>query len=162
MEGPAMGMSTRLKWFLDSRGIHYEVVPHMHTSSSRETARVAHVPEERLAKSVILEDERGYLMAIVPATCRVSFEALEAELNRRLELASEEELRELFRDCELGAVPAIADPYGLPAVVDQRLWGLEDVYFEAGDHEDLIHLTGAEFQRLQQHALTASIGRRLD
>ena len=37
-EGPAMGMSTRLKWFLDSRGIRYEVVPHIHTSTSRETA----------------------------------------------------------------------------------------------------------------------------
>ena len=75
-----MGMSTRLKWFLDSRGIRYEVVPHMHTSTSRETARVAHVPADRLAKSVILEDERGYVMAIVPASCRVSLEALEVEL----------------------------------------------------------------------------------
>jgi len=156
-----MGMSTRLKWFLDSRGIRYEVVPHGHTSTSRETARVAHVPEDRLAKSVILEDERGYVMAIVPATCRVSLEALEAEIDRRLELASEDELRELFRDCELGAVPAIADPYGIPAVVDHRIWELADVYFEAGDHEDLIHLSGVEFQRLQQHALTASFGQRI-
>ncbi len=155
-----MAMSTRLRWFLDSRGIRYDVVPHTHTSTSRETARVAHVPAEHLAKSVILEDERGYLMAIVPASCRVSLEALEAELDRRLELASEQELHELFRDCELGAVPAIADPYGLPAVIDRRLWDLADVYFEAGDHEDLIHLTGADFQRLQQHALTASFGRR--
>jgi Ala-tRNA(Pro) deacylase len=155
-------MSTRLKWFLDSRGIRYEVVPHDPTSTSRETARVAHVPEDRLAKSVILEDERGYVMAIVPASCRVSLEALGDELNRRLELATEDELHELFRDCELGAVPPIADPYGLPAVVDHRLWDLADVYFEAGDHQDLIHLTGAEFQRLQQHALTASFGRRLD
>ena len=156
-----MGMSTRLKWFLDSRGIRYEVVPHMHTSTSRETARVAHVPADRLAKSVILEDERGYVMAIVPASCRVSLEALEVELNRRLELATEEELHEIFRDCELGAVPALADPYGIPAVVDHSLWDLADVYFEAGDHEDLIHLTGSEFQRLQQHALTARFGQRL-
>ncbi|MGI9592823.1 MAG: aminoacyl-tRNA deacylase [Myxococcota bacterium] len=155
-----MGISNRLKWFLESRGIRYEVVPHEHTSTSRETARVAHVPAEHLAKSVILEDERGYVMAIVPATCRVSLDALEAEIDRRMELASEDELRELFRDCELGAVPAIADPYGIPAVVDHRLWDLSDVYFEAGDHEDLVHLSGAEFQRLQQHALTASFGRR--
>ena len=55
----------------------------------------------------------------------------------------------------------IADPYGIPAVVDHRLWDLGDVYFEAGDHEDLVHLTGAEFQRLQQHSLTASFGRRM-
>ena len=154
-----MGMSTRLRWFLDSRGIRYEVIPHPRTSNSLETARVAHVPGERLAKSVILEDERGYVMAILPASCRLSLDALEAEINRHLELASEEELRELFRDCEPGAVPAVADPYGIPAVVDKRLWDLSDVYFEAGDHEDLIHLTGAEFQRLQEHSLTGRFSR---
>ena len=156
-----MSMSARLRWFLDSRGIRYEVLPHLHTSTSLETARVADVPGERLAKSVILEDERGYVMAILPASCRVSLDALEAELNRRLELASEEELGELFRDCEVGAIPAVADPYGLPAVIDDSLRDLSDVYFEAGDHEDLVHVTGAEFQRLQERALTGRFGQRV-
>jgi Ala-tRNA(Pro) deacylase len=147
-----MGMAARLRSFLDSQGIRYEVLPHPHTSTSLETARAAHVPGERIAKSVVLEDERGYLMAILPASCRVSLDALERQLQRKLELASEAELAGLFQDCEIGAVPPVADPYGLPAVIDERLWHLSDVYFEAGDHEDLVHLSGEAFQAIQVHA----------
>jgi Ala-tRNA(Pro) deacylase len=147
-----MGMAARLRSFLDSQGIRYEVLPHPHTSTSLETARAARVPGERIAKSVVLEDEQGYLMAILPASCRVSLDALERQLHRKLELASEAELVGLFQDCEIGAVPPVADPYGMSAVIDERLWNLSDVYFEAGDHEDLVHLSGEAFQEIQVHA----------
>ena len=154
-----MGMATRLRSFLDSQGIRYEVLPHSHTSTSLETARAAHVPGERIAKSVVLEDERGYLMAILPASRRISLDSLERQLHRKLELASEAELAGLFRDCEMGAVPPVADPYGMPAVIDDRLWELSDVYFEAGDHEDLVHLSGEAFQEIQAHAHHGSFSR---
>lgn len=157
-----MGMAARLKSFLDSQGIRYEVLPHHHTSTSLETARAAHVPGDRIAKSVVLEDELGYLMAILPASCRVSLDALERQLHRKLQLAPEAELAGLFQDCEIGAVPPVADPYGMPAVVDDRLWNLPDVYFEAGDHEDLVHLSGEAFQEIQARARHGSFSREPD
>jgi Ala-tRNA(Pro) deacylase len=40
----------------------------------------------------------------------------------------------------------------MSAVIDERLWNLSDVYFEAGDHEDLVHLSGEAFQEIQVHA----------
>jgi Ala-tRNA(Pro) deacylase len=147
-----MGMAMRLRSFLESQGVRYEVLPHPHTSTSLETARAAHVPGDRIAKSVVLEDAKGYMMAILPASRRVSLAALERQLHRKLTLASEKELGQLFEDCEVGAIPPVADAYGLPAVIDDRLWNLSDVYFEAGDHEDLIHLSGQAFQDIQTHA----------
>ena len=154
-----MGDTARLRWFLDSRGISYETLPHPHSSNSSETARAANVPADKLAKSVILEDERGYIMAILPASCRISLDDLEGELDRKLELASEEELGQLFVDCEVGAVPPIADPYGIPAVVDDRMWGVDDVFLEAGNHEDVIHLSGEAFHELLKDASHGSFSR---
>lgn len=153
-----MGMASRLRSFLESRGIQYELLPHPHTSTSLETARAARVPGDRIAKSVVLEDERGYLMAILPATCKVSLDALERQLHRKLELASERELASLFEDCAVGAIPPVADPYGMPSVIDDHLWNLPDIYFEAGDHEDLIHLSGDAFREIQAHAHHGSFG----
>jgi Ala-tRNA(Pro) deacylase len=157
-----MGMAARLRSFLDDQGIQYEVLPHPHTSTSLETARAAHVPGDRIAKSVVLEDEQGYLMAIVPASRRVALDALESQLHRKLALASETELAQLFEDCEIGAIPPVADPYGMPAVVDDSLWNLPDVYFEAGDHEDLIHLSGEAFHEIQARARHGSFSRDPD
>ena len=45
-------------------------------------------------------------------------------------------------------MPPVAGAYGLPAVMDDRLEGLHDIYFEGGDHRTLVHVTGREFHRL--------------
>ncbi len=143
-----MGMATRLKWYLDSHKVCYEIVHHAHSSTSIESAHAAQIPEGRVAKCILLEDERGYLMAILPASCRIDMKALREFLHRSLELASEAELEIVFADCEVGAVPAIGRAYGIPAVIDDSLMRMPDLYFDAGDHEDLVHLSGSAFRAL--------------
>ncbi len=145
-------IATRLKWYLDAHGICYEVVHHEHVETSLESAHAAHVPGGRVAKCVLLEDERGYLLAILPASCRLELARVRKQLQRRLEFASEAELGLLFGDCELGAVPPLGAAYGIPTLIDDSLLRMPDVYFEAGDHEDLVHLSGSAFRALLANA----------
>ncbi len=84
---------------------------------------------------------------------------LRAALGRDgLQLAGEAELKEKFADCALGAVPPLGSAYGLPVVVDVGLAAQPEVYFEAGDHEHVVHVTRSEFQRLLPDAARASFG----
>ena len=147
-----MPIAARVKWFLDSHGAEYELVPHRHTPSSGASANAANVPPERVAKCVVLEDERGYVMAILAASARLDLGKINAVLHRELELASEPELGKLFEDCEVGAVPPFGAAYNVPTVVDDHLLRLPEVWFEAGDHADLIHMRGAIFLTLLQGA----------
>ena len=155
-----MPIATRLKWYLDASGVRYEVLPHPHSSTSRETAREAHVPAERLAKPVLLEDERGYVMAIVPASHRVDLAKLNHQLHRELELAREREIADLFHDCERGAMPPLGGPYRIPTVYDDALAASSEIYFEAGDHEDVVHLRGSDFLRLLEGSLHGRFSQR--
>ncbi len=143
-----MSIASRIKWYLDSRGISYECVHHARTGTSLASAREAHVPADDLAKCVLLEDERGYVLAILPASRRLDLHKIERYFHRRLELASEAELRDIFRDCEVGAVPALGMAYNVPTLLDDHLLGLSHLFFEAGDHEDLVHLSGLAFRAL--------------
>jgi Ala-tRNA(Pro) deacylase len=97
---------------------------------------------------VVLEDNNGYVMAVIPATHHIELGQLGHQLHRHLGLATEQELAELFRDCDLGAVPAIGQAYDMDVVVEDSLLDCADIYFESGDHTDLIHIRGEEFQRL--------------
>jgi Ala-tRNA(Pro) deacylase len=148
-----MSIAPRLKWYLDARGVPYRVLPHSRSSTSAESARQAHVPAERLAKPVLLEDERGYVMAIVPASHRVDVARLSEQLHRELGLAKEREITELFRDCDPGAMPPLGGPYRVPTVYDDALAACSEVYLEAGDHEDLVQLSGPDFLRLLEGSL---------
>jgi Ala-tRNA(Pro) deacylase len=156
-----MMMAPNLQNFLAEQQIAYDVIGHPRTGSSMETAATAHVPGDRVAKAVLLEDDRGYLLAVLPSTHHVEVEELGRQLHRSLRLATEPELKTLFGDCELGAVPPVGEPYGLAAVVEEDLEAQPEVYFEAGDHRHLIRLTQAEFMRLMNSAVKAHFSRHL-
>ena len=152
-----MAIAKTVKWFLDSHNLTYEVIQHPHTSSSEETADAAYIWGDQLAKSVLLEDDHGYVMAVLPASHRVDLRKLRRKMHRKLELATEEELGEIFRDCEIGAVPPLGAAYGVPVVYDDRLRKLGTVYFEGGDHEDLVTMGGPEFMTLLEGARHGNI-----
>jgi Ala-tRNA(Pro) deacylase len=97
---------------------------------------------------------------LVPADADVSLAALGRQLGRYgLALATEPETRHLYRDCDLGAIPALGQAFGVETVVDERLDGVPHVYFEAGDHEHLVHLHGAAFRELTEGLVHGHFGR---
>ena len=152
-----MAMALTLRKFLAEHGIAYDILSHPHTSSSMNTAEAAHIPGNNLAKSVILEDEDGYLMAVIPATHHVKIGKVNHAVNRHMGLATESELETLFSDCELGAIPAIGQAYKMDTIVDENLQRCSDIYLEAGDHEDLIHIKGSSFRKLMKNSRHATI-----
>lgn len=143
-----MGIAGTLREYLEQHSVLYEVQPHRYTRTSSETAREAHVSGDQLAKPVVVEDADRYLVVLVPASCRVDFTALRHAFGRQLGLATEPEVETLFRDCAPGAVPAIAQAYGLDVAVDDELLDLEQVYFDAGDHSELVRVSGEAFRDL--------------
>jgi len=147
-----MPIAHAVEEFLRSRDIAFEVVGHPRSVSSSRIAQVAHVPGDQLAKSVLLAAEDDYLMAVIPATHRVDLGRLHRELNRPVGLAVEREVAELFGDCDPGAIPPLGDAYHVAMIVDDALLAQPEVYFEAGDHEALVHVSGATFGELMAGA----------
>lgn len=148
-----MSMSITLRNYLDKQGVRYDLIRHARSACSMESAHAAHVPGDALAKGVMLEDEFGYVMAVVPSTHHVELDTLRERLRRKnLSLANEEELGVLFVDCELGAVPPLGQAYGFGVIVDDTLCGNPDIYFESGNHRELVHMEGNDFQRLTHGA----------
>lgn len=144
-----MAIATHVKTYLDQHKIPYEVCKHPHSSSSMETAASAHIPMEKLAKAVMFRDEhQHYWMAVIPSRCRAEISSLNLLTNHDLALVQEQELSDLFEDCELGAVPPIGEAYDLPMVWDETLQDEDDIYLEAGDHEHLLHLNRDAFAQL--------------
>lgn len=144
-----MSIPTRLSSYLDQRGTRYEIRIHKHSRSSAETARAAEVPPHQLAKSVIVEDEAGCVMAVVPADRNVQLGQLSNLLDRKhLRLADEARIAAVFADCDRGAVPALGMPWGVPTVIDDELESNDVVYIESGDHERLLCLSNDQFHEL--------------
>lgn len=154
-----MAVSTTVKGFLEDHGVPFDLVYHPRTYTSHDSAVRAHIPEDQMAKGVLLKDTQGYLEAVLPADTEVRLEALAAQLGRHLTLAGEAEAEHLYPDCELGAIPALGQAFGVETVVDQRLLEVPHVYFEAGDHEHLVHLHGGSYRELNAGLVHGHFGR---
>ena len=67
---------------------------------------------------------------------------------RTLQPARERELRNIFFDCQKGAIPPLGPAYGVPTLLDGKVPSEGDVYFRGGDAGDWVHMRGAAFRDL--------------
>jgi len=145
-----MAIATTLKSYLEDHHVEYDMVKHPHSATALESAHTAHVPEHQVAKAVVLKDDKGYVVSVLPSTNRLDMEWVSESLGRNLRIVRENELPKLFKDCDVGAVPALSDAYGLDVIWDEQLTNASEIYIEAGDHQNLIHMHGDAFCKLMK------------
>jgi Ala-tRNA(Pro) deacylase len=145
-----MSMSHCLESYLRIADVEYDVVAHGPTQSAYDSARAAHLPAAEVVKSVLLKDKCSdrYVMALLPASHRLKLRWVNAVLGCELMLAAEPEIDKKFPDCASGAVPGFGQAYLLEMIWHEELGRCSELYFEAGSHEELIHIGHAEFEEL--------------
>ena len=144
-----MSVSRTLKAYLDHEHVHYDVLPHPEAFRTAEIAHTLHTPEKEIAKVVIVKVDVRFVMTVLPASWSVDLHRLrDIFLTHHVQLATENEIKGLFPDCELGAMPPFGNLYGLPVYVDQSLTEDEVIVFQAGTHSDAIRMRYMDFSAL--------------
>jgi Ala-tRNA(Pro) deacylase len=144
-----MVMLKRLQSYLDSHKIPYQTLDHSVAYTAREVAESLHVPAQMFAKVVVVKADGRFVMAVLPSSWQVDLKRLEEVLAfPHVRLATEEELANLFPDCEIGTMPPFGNLYGMPVYVDELLTQDEEIVFDAGTHAGAIKLRYRDFADL--------------
>ena len=144
--------------YLDEQGVAYEVVEHGERFTAAAEARAAGMEPQNAAKSLLLKDDEGYELVVIPASERLDLKKVRQALDRELRLATEQEMEADFAQFELGALPPVGPMLPAPEVVDRRLLEHDRVLCNAGDHRhsvlvdprELIRVAGAQLADLCQ------------
>jgi Ala-tRNA(Pro) deacylase len=127
---------TAVTEFLEREGVPYEVVEHERTQTAAAEARAAGMPPTDVAKTVVLRDEEGVRLAVVPSSERLDMHKVKLELGSKgLRLVSEQEMAAEFDGFEVGAVPPFGPMFQALELVDQRLLDHDRILCCGGDHE---------------------------
>jgi Ala-tRNA(Pro) deacylase len=139
----------KLKQYLDRHGIKYLTITHSPAYTAQAIAAVAHIPGKDLAKTVMVALDDHMAMAVLPSSVMVDLERLrEAAGVDKARLATETEFKDLFPECEVGAMPPFGNLWDMQVYVDPLLAEDEDIAFNAGSHVELIKLAYDDFARL--------------
>jgi Ala-tRNA(Pro) deacylase len=147
-----MSIAPTLRKYLTAENIQYDEISHEPTLTSIRTAEASHVSGDRLAKAIVLRRDSGYMLAVLPTSHHLRMSDLRARFGDNIDMANEHEVNRLFADCAHGAVPAVGRCYGLDVIVDDSIEAQPEIYMEAGDHQTLLHLSQAQFARLNTDA----------
>ncbi len=142
-------IATKLKTYLDDNGIKYVLIRHSPAYTAQEVAQAAHIPGVDMAKTTIIKLGSKLVMAVLPSSYHINFQRLANALGHdNAHLASEEEFHERFPDCELGAMPPFGNLYGMDTYVAESLSKEKEIYFNAGNHVELVRMYYVDYERL--------------
>lgn len=88
---------------------------------------------------------------ILPASDKIDFDLFGKETGRKkVEIAGEKELKDLFPGCGVDAMPPFGNLYGMDVVVAKSLTGDREIAFNAGSHRELVKFAYKDVERLVQ------------
>ena len=140
----------RIPDFLSDQRVSCEFLPHPPAFTAQKRAKYLHVSGGQVGKCVLLRGPSGYLLAVLPATHRVSLEALTKALGGPVRLASGGELADVFRDCEWGVAPPFGRLYGLDTLLEEGILPDAWLVFETHTHTEAVRIRCADYELLEQ------------
>ena len=136
-----MATATWVREELERKGFAYEELHHTDAWTAQELAEREHVSGHRVAKVVGVLADGKPVELILPASRRVMLDRVRQLLGaKEVRLAAEQELEQLFPDCEVGAIPALRHWRGVDVVMDGNLAGKGDIVILGGTHRDAIRI----------------------
>lgn len=130
---------------LASQGLDFEVLLHEPVPTSEAEAHALGIPEDDVAKTVVLDVRTGHAFAVLPASCQLDLDKVRAALNsRHVQLASEEEIARDYPEFDLGAVPPLGAMVRTPLLVDPRILEHDQLVFPAGSQSESIRMRTAD------------------
>lgn len=141
----------RLQEYLQKQRVAFDTLAHPHALTAQETAASAHVPSEEMAKTVMVKIDDKLAMAVIPANAWLDLDGLkELAGAHSVRLATEDEFRDRFPGCEVGAMPPFGNLYGMDVYAADSLASGDRFAFNAGTHRELVRMDCRDFHRLVQ------------
>jgi Ala-tRNA(Pro) deacylase len=143
-----MSIPNRLLEFLNERRVSFEHLVHAKKFTAQELAEIEGVPGNQHAKVVMIKADGMHRMTVLPSDCMVDLQKLESATGKDWMIEDEDEFKELFPDCDTGAMPPFGGLYDLSMYVDKSLADNDDIVFEAGTHTDAIKMKYRDYETL--------------
>jgi len=148
----------QLKSYLDSHNVQYVSIEHSTAYTAKEIAERVNIKGDQMAKTVMVVLDGCMSMVVLPASCRIRWDRFMHAMGTELvSLATEDEFKDQFPACEVGAMPPFGNLYDVPVYMYEGFDESSDIAFRAGNHKEIIKMSLTDYIDLA-HPMTINEG----
>jgi Ala-tRNA(Pro) deacylase len=136
---------------LKKQKVKFEHMTHEEKFTTQEVAAAQHVPGAEMMKAVLVDVDGEKVLAVLSANYNINFKELAKALSaKKVKLAFEDDLQQVFPDVEVGAEPPFGSLYGVKTVVDEQLAAESEVVFQSGTHKDTVKMSWDDYRKIEK------------
>ncbi|KZX74843.1 hypothetical protein A3715_15120 [Oleiphilus sp. HI0009] len=141
----------QLQEYLDAHNMTYQAIEHSPAYTAKEIADLVDVKSEQVAKTVMVIMDGVLSMIVLPASCRIRMDRFARVMGTELiDLASEEEFKNRFPECDVGAMPPFGRMYEIPVYMYEGFNEGGAIVFRGGRHDEVIKMDFKDYKMLAQ------------
>ncbi|NRA85259.1 MAG: YbaK/EbsC family protein [Gammaproteobacteria bacterium] len=132
--------------YLKQSHIHYQSQSHPLAYTAQQIAEQSNVSGLSFCKTVIVIADGKLSMIVMSAPYTIDFNDIAKALNaKQVNLAYEHQFRNVFPDCETGAMPPFGNLFDIPVYMHDQLAAQSIISFNAGNHLELLQIKATDF-----------------
>ncbi len=145
-----------LSKFLSERDVPFRIERHKAVYNIAEASKIKGVSPEKIVKSILLKDEKGFFLAIVRGTQRIDFDKIRVIRNsKKVRMATPEEVKEQT-SVEIGAVNIFSHK---DALVDREVLQLEEINAHPDDNSKTAYFPAKCLKEILPNLIVADIAK---
>ncbi len=139
----------RVTKYLDKAHVDYHSESHPLAYTAQQIAQQSHLSGMSFCKTVMVVVDSKLSMIVIPAPYTIDFYNIAAAIGaQRVDLAYEHQFRDVFPDCETGAMPPFGNLFDVPVYMHDSLIEPDLISFNAGNHRELLQMKSMDFIEL--------------
>lgn len=136
---------------LRAHGVAFVSLLHRPAISAARLAHSLHVAGAQVAKSVLVRCPDGFALAVLPSTCQIDLDRFALALGvHPVSIATEDEVAQIFDDCEPGALPPFGRHYGIRTLVESRLAAHAEIVFSGKLRHEGMRVRFADYEAVER------------
>lgn len=158
-------MDTKLKKYLDSHKIKYQIHEHKKVYTAFNEGETQHANMKEVAKTVLVKTDPGFALVVVPAAKYVDFSKVKKALasakgarlpagqgsasgGKKVSMAKESDIAKILKT-KIGLIHPFGGLYKLPVLVDNSLLKQKQIMTSAGSYTESLALKPKDYAKLE-------------
>lgn len=145
-----MPISSKIKKFLDDKGVKYDLVEHKKVFTAFDKSQTLKLPEKIIVKTLVMKTDKNICLAAIPANRILDLKAFKKiTKSKKVGFVSEKIIKQKLKGIKIGAIPPLGSLWNIKTYFDKSLLKEKKLIMNGGSYNLSIMLSPSQVKKIE-------------